>query len=397
MQSDYPAVRNLVGSLVPIVERCVAVDCASARSALYGMQGMRSANCAEAAQLFTALGHLLERSRPHAQLRTPSDVSNAMYGLQGLHSEWPTGEKVFGMVNLMLQDISPDAPAFSARHIAMSLYGLRSCSCNSKQALDILRTLSPHLITTSENFSANDVATALDGLRSFRSNQKPVAAVLEALAPHVARVKSSSSFNAKGLSMALSGLQGFSSSKPQVRDLVRGLARVMRRSEVKFQGFDDFEQLSLALYGLADLTSDSPEVQELLESFAVLLRKGRFVGLKSRASASAGNSSQQKTISIPRKWKRAPSKPSSSSTSSFTSTPTPSSPHKAWIRKTDVSNAVRSVEAADHDRPHHQVHTRQGLCVAEIPRADSVAKALYGLKVRYTSPPPKVIYYVHCC
>ncbi|KAJ1430810.1 hypothetical protein B484DRAFT_479103 [Ochromonadaceae sp. CCMP2298] len=326
LQSDHPQVRTLVSHLVPLVTRCPQMSTSDARSALYGLQGMHSGNSKEAEALFSALGDLLARS--NIRFDSPADISNTLYGLQGLSSDSPATKKVLMGVLQMVQGVDTSRP-FTGRDVAMSLYGLRGANGRSRETLDLLGVLAPHVANLRGQLSANDVATFLYGLQNFQSSQPEVSALLRAIAPHVSRARGT--FNSKGLSMALNGLQGFDSAQEEVRELLRGIVAITQRTD--FRGFEDFHQLSSALYGLSDLSSEHVEVVALVDVVA---------GMMGGGGVDRG---------------------------------------KAWTRKPAVDGAVGTgAVGAGAGEVISLTRRLASLQNTETPKADKVAMALYGLQ-----------------
>lgn len=196
------------------------------------------------------------------------DISNAIYGLQGMNGQQPEVRELMAALVYRLTVVHHPKLALTAQDVGMSLYGLNKMSCQVPEALQLLERLQPHLYGVQLDHQA--VGNALYGLRGMSSGTSVVSATIGLIAEAVCNCKDN--LDVRELSSGLYGLQNMNCASPAVLRLLPALTRKVEGVRGSWTG----QSLGMALFGLRDMSSEYCEVRDLIAALTRSL--GRFQG-----------------------------------------------------------------------------------------------------------------------
>jgi hypothetical protein len=149
-------------------------------SSFYGLQSMTMdyATLKANPELNDLLQALLLILKNLKRRYTARSIAMAMYGLQGMSSEVSVVSRIVGSLGLRLRSDSDD---YTGQHIAMMLYGLKSMTY-TKDIENFLYKLSDILLTTKHTMTYSQVASAVYGLQNMVTSRPAIRRIMEALA-----------------------------------------------------------------------------------------------------------------------------------------------------------------------------------------------------------------------
>jgi hypothetical protein len=293
--------------------------------AMYGLQGMNTSqpSVVEAVSKLTPfIVYGYDGTLNAATAPTPwpaSQIAMFMTGLRRMSSEY---ECVRNLLHHAYTHMDRTQDDFSARDISMCLFGLSSCT-RCPEVFALLSKLHVKIIMCKEAFSPMDIALSLYGLRSMSCDDRIVAKIMGALAVRIENCNGGSEFKeitpgtenvktgrdssqrlpgdkiftAQKLGMCLYGLNQMGSQRSEVLHVVKALVGLVarcqpasasavydngstsgtnsRRDRAGDFGLDE-ASLASCLYGLKCLSSREFEVKDLISSLTKLIERSDF-------------------------------------------------------------------------------------------------------------------------
>ena len=158
------------------------LDARQLASCLYGLQGLSTSEAdPEVLRLVDVLATITESFRTSKSF-TAQAVSNMLYGLQNLSSDFGEVRRLLRSLASLLQDF-PAQQRLSAQGVG-ALYGLQGMGSDAVELRQLLRVLKP-LLEAATNLDGQAIGNALYGLQSMKSDALEVRELLEALARKV--------------------------------------------------------------------------------------------------------------------------------------------------------------------------------------------------------------------
>jgi len=188
---------------------------------------------------------------------------------------------------------------FEAKRLAFATCGLASVSCDIPEALEVIAELAKKSKDAWGDVTGHELGMCLHGLSGMRSDLKPVRELLQGLAPVLRRCPNMRSTD---VASAFLGLKGIRSGSKEVSEFIDAFADLIERSVVDgFIQLADTSELCDVMYGIQGLNSEFPETKKLYRTVAKLISgvtvqsagggtgEGRFIagslyGLKSSSS-----------------------------------------------------------------------------------------------------------------
>eukprot|EP01031_Cornospumella_fuschlensis_P027755 gene27755-33523_t len=216
-----------------------------------------SANVPEVRTLVDTLATKIRQS--DSELDTQA-ISNALYGLQSLSSDYP---EVLSLLSSLSAKIS-ESPSSLCPPQAMgaALYGLQRMASDSVYVREVVSALAEKVMSMDCGVDAQSVSNALFGLQRMRSNSVEVRNLVSALAKQISGMQDTMS--GKDIATALYGLHNMAGESPQVQSLLRALAEQIKKSKSVLTG----TEISDCLYGLQNMSPPSPALSSLLATLS---------------------------------------------------------------------------------------------------------------------------------
>lgn len=159
------------------------LDARQLASCLYGLQSLSTSEAdPEVLRLVDVLATITESFRTSKSF-TAQAVSNMLYGLQNLSSDFGEVRRLLRSLASLLQDFPAQPERLSAQGVG-ALYGLQGMGSDAVELRQLLRVLKP-LLEAATNLDGQAIGNALYGLQSMKSDALEVRELLEALARKV--------------------------------------------------------------------------------------------------------------------------------------------------------------------------------------------------------------------
>jgi hypothetical protein len=127
-------VLDILSALVPKVKSCSeALSAQAVGNALYGLQGMNS----EYSEVLDILSALIPKVKSCSEALTAQAVGNALYGLQGMNSEH---SEVRELLSALVPKVKSCSEALDAQAVGNALYGLQGVKLE-KESLNVFEIL----------------------------------------------------------------------------------------------------------------------------------------------------------------------------------------------------------------------------------------------------------------
>lgn len=187
------------GVLESILPRLVELDRQGAGNALYSLRHLSSAHPTTR----KLLAHLVPLVRAAPGRFTAQELSNALWGLQGMDGRVPEVAQLFEVLAMRLEEMPP-AVKFSAPEISMAISGLQSCGDDCPAVIKILGLLADRLEACTDKLRSFEIANILFGMQGMSGQHDACRAVLVALLPKMKECVAP--FSARDIAFCMVGL-----------------------------------------------------------------------------------------------------------------------------------------------------------------------------------------------
>ena len=165
------------------------------------------------------------------------------------------GKSVRAVLRAVTSRINRDAPVYTAQHVTMITYGMKSMSSSSGEVRHLLLALKPLIMHSSEYESESllnhQFASAMFGLQGMSSDEFSVRAYLQALLSRISdgSEKSCREFSGQELGMACHGMRSMNNRWTIVRECLNVINSRVEVS-LKHRIVMDPGEISMALHGM---------------------------------------------------------------------------------------------------------------------------------------------------